>query len=82
MFYDGKSLHQAIKYSKVSDADAYWYSEDYYFPEDKEGVEGKIVYLREAGETKDYETEWVETIKVRRVLEWDGKEVHPKLKEE
>ena len=79
LFYDGESLIKAIDYTQVADADAYWYIEEYIFPNDKEGKKGKIVYRREIGETKEYETEWVETKLTRRILEWNGKEIFPKI---
>lgn len=81
LFYDGKNLIKAIDYTQVSDAD-YWFVEEYIFPNDKDGKEGKIVYKRKIGETKEYETEWVETKLTQRILKWNGKEIFPKIENE
>lgn len=79
LFFNGSELIKAIDFTKVADADAYWYVEDYIFPTDEGGMEGKILYKREIGETIEYETEWVETKHTQRVLKWNGKEVLPKI---
>ena len=79
LFYDGQDLLKAIDYTQVADADLYWFIEEYIFPNEEGGVEGKIVYKSEFGETKDYETEWIESKITRRVLEWNGKEILPKI---
>ena len=36
----------------------------------------------EVGETKDYETEWTESKITRRILEWNGNEIIPKIETE
>ena len=82
LFYDGKELIKAIDYTQVADADLYWFIEEYIFPNEKDGIKGKIVYKSEIGETKEYETEWTESKATRRVLEWNGKEILPKIETE
>ncbi|TYP96062.1 SH3 domain-containing protein [Tenacibaculum adriaticum] len=82
LFYDGKELIKAIDYTRVADADLYWFIEEYIFPNDKDGLKGKIVYKSEIGETKEYETEWTESKTTRRILEWNGKEIFPKIEPE
>lgn len=82
LFYNGMELIKAIEYTRVADADLYWFIEEYIFPNDKDGIKGKIVYKSEFGETKEYETEWTESKTTRRVLEWNGKEIFPKIKSE
>lgn len=82
LFYDGENLIKAIDYTQVVDADAYWFIEEYFFPNDKNGKEDKIVYKKEVGETKEYETEWVETKFTQRILKWNGKEIFPKVENE
>ena len=78
LFYNGEELVKAIDYTQVADGGAYWFHEEYIFPNDEEGKNGKIVYKREVGETIEEETEWVETKLTQRILEWNGKEVFPK----
>ncbi|WJJ96595.1 SH3 domain-containing protein [Algibacter luteus] len=82
LFYDGNELIKAIDYTQVADADLYWFIEEYIFPNEKDGIKGKIVYISEIGETKEYETEWTESKATRRVLEWNGKELLPKIETE
>ncbi|GAL89749.1 hypothetical protein JCM19538_1779 [Jejuia pallidilutea] len=82
LFYDGTDLIKAIDYTQVADADAYWFIEEYIFPSEKNGVKGKIVYNCEVGETKEYETQWNESKTTRRILEWNGKEIFPKIETE
>ncbi|WP_157983108.1 SH3 domain-containing protein [Psychroflexus aestuariivivens] len=82
LFYDGNDIQKAIDYTQVADADLYWFFEDYIFPNEEDGIKGKIVYKSEVGETKDYETEWTESKTTRRILEWNGNEIIPKLETE
>ena len=82
LFYDGNNLLKAIDYTQVADADVYWFVEDYIFPNEEDGIEGKIVYKSEEGQTKDYDTEWTESKMTRRILEWNGSEVIPKIEAE
>ncbi|NMH89671.1 SH3 domain-containing protein [Flavivirga algicola] len=79
LFFNGAELIEAIKFARMADADAYWFKEEYIFPSDKNGIKGKILYKREVGETKEYETEWVETKLTQRVLEWKDNQVFPKI---
>ena len=82
LFYNGRELIKAIDYTQVADADAYWFFEEYIFPNDKNGKENKIVYYKEVGETKEYKTQWTESTISKRVLEWDGNEIIPKIQTE
>ncbi|MHA7057208.1 SH3 domain-containing protein [Aquimarina sp. M1] len=82
LFYDGNDLLKVIDYTSVADGDLYWFKEEYIFPDEKDGIKGKIVYKSEIGETKDYETEWTENKTIRRILGWNGKEIIPKIKNE
>lgn len=82
LFYDGNNFVKAIDYMQIADADAYWFFEEYTFPNEEGGMQGKIVYKRVAGETKEYETEWTESKTTRRILEWNGREIIPKIEAE
>jgi len=79
LFYDGTTLTKVIDYTQIGDADLYWYMEEYIFPTDKDGVENKILYKREVGETKEYETEWVERKLTERQIEWKDNQLIPKI---
>lgn len=82
LFFNGKDLLKAIDFSQVGDAGEYWYFEEYIFPSDENGISGKILYKREVGETREHETEWVETKLTQRMLEWKNNQVLPKIMEE
>lgn len=82
LFFNGKDLLKAIDFSQVGDAGEYWYFEEYIFPSDENGISGKILYKREVGETKEHETEWVETKLTQRMLEWKNNQVLPKIVED
>lgn len=79
LFYNGNELIKAIDYTQVADGDAYWFVEEYIFPNHKEGIKGKIVYKKEVGETKEYKTEWVETKLTRRVVAWKDNQIVPEI---
>lgn len=82
LFYDGKNLLKAMDYTRVADADLYCFIEDCIFSDEEDGIKGKIVYKREVRETKEFETEWTETKITRRILEWNGNEIFPKIETE
>ncbi len=79
LFYDGKNLIKAIDFTQIGDADLYSFIENYTFPDDKDGIAGKIVYTREHYEKKDDETEWTETTVNQRQLEWKNNQMLPKI---
>lgn len=79
LFHNGNQLLKAIDYTQVSDAGVYWFYEEYIFPTDEGGRPGKIIYKKETGETIDDETEWVETKKTERLLEWSNDQLIPKI---
>lgn len=79
LFYNDGQLIKAIAYSQISDAGIYWFHEDYIFPTDEEGTQGKIAYSKEYGETKEEETEWIEIKKTKRLLEWKNNKIFPKI---
>jgi len=77
LFYNNQDLIKAFDYTIVHDADLYWCVENYIFPADKDGQEGKILFKREIGETKDYDTEWVEIVITHQTLEWKDNQIIP-----
>ncbi|MDC8006075.1 SH3 domain-containing protein [Aureisphaera galaxeae] len=79
LFHTGNSLLEAIRFSRVADADLYWFIEEYIFPFDESGKRNKILYKREEGSTLEYETEWKETKIIQRLLEWKDNQVLPKI---
>ena len=69
-FQQGHVLHQVARLSQVSDAGAYYFWEEFVFPEDKDGVAGKIRYKKEVGEYLDEATNWKKTSVETKELVW------------
>jgi hypothetical protein len=79
-FFQTKTeLKKAVEISRVSDAGIYWLEERLIFPTDRNGIKGKIVYQKEIGNYEDEKTNWIETKKTSRELEWINGEFIPKL---
>ncbi|UJH66458.1 SH3 domain-containing protein [Allomuricauda sp. SCSIO 65647] len=70
LFQQGKVLHQVARLSQVSDAGAYYFWEEFIFPEDKHGVAGKIRYKKEIGEYYDEMANWKKTSVETKELVW------------
>lgn len=79
LFFDGDRLINAIDFSRIADADTYWLLEEYIFPSDLNGKKGKILYKKEVGQTKDYETNWTESVFTQRILEWKDSKITPNM---
>ena len=75
-------LKKVFEISQVSDAGVYWFSEDLIFPEDKNGIKGKIVYQKEIGNYKDEATNWTEVKKISCEMEWKDGQILPKIETE
>ncbi|QDO93903.1 SH3 domain-containing protein [Formosa sediminum] len=73
------SMTKVFNISQMSNAGIYWYFETLIFPNDKDGIDGKIVYKKESGTYQDEATNWVEINTVSRELEWKNGEILPKL---
>ncbi len=72
-------LKKVFEISQISDAGVYWLSEDLIFPEDKNGIKGKIVYQKEVGSYKDETTNWMEVKKISRELQWKDGQILPQM---
>jgi hypothetical protein len=82
-FFKTKSeLIKVLEISQVSDAGVYWVEEKLIFPNDKNGVKGKIVYQKEIGNYEDEDTNWIEIRKTSRELEWKNGVLYPNLDKE
>ncbi|WP_299781524.1 SH3 domain-containing protein [uncultured Formosa sp.] len=73
------TMKKVFTISQISDAGVYWFFEELIFPNDENGVKGKIVYKKESGTYQDEETNWVEINKVSRELEWKDGQILPKF---
>lgn len=72
-------LKKVFEITQVVDGGVYWFNEELIFPTDENGVKNKIVYIKEYGEYFDEDTNWYETKKVSRELEWKNGEISPKI---
>ncbi|WP_299677834.1 SH3 domain-containing protein [uncultured Tenacibaculum sp.] len=72
-FNDG-SLKKGIAFSSFADGGS-WFEEKIVFPNDKEGVEDKIVFIREVGETIDYKKDYIKKTVESCAFDWEGEEI-------
>lgn len=79
IFWDGSNLKHIADLSSISDAGIYYYQEKFIFPNQPEGVNGKLVYEVERGTIEDEETNWVKTYKEKREYAWTGTELVPEF---
>jgi hypothetical protein len=70
-------LRKTIEISQVSDAGVFWNFEELIFPNDKNGVNGKIVFEKEVGVYKDDEETWMQITKNIVHLEWKNGKLSP-----
>lgn len=71
-FNDGEELKKAIRFTRVADADAYWRYEKVIFPEDKGGIQGKLVFESEEGEMINEENNHTKIISETIQFVWKG----------
>ena len=81
-FQSKNKLKKVLEIAQISEAGLFWVSEELIFPEDEDGVKGKIVYKKEIGNYKDDRTNWVEVNTTSRELEWKDGDFFPKPKPE
>ena len=79
LFQINDVLKKVFSISQISDAGVYWLHEELIFPKDEKGVKGKIVYEKVIGNYIDESTNWLETHKISRELEWKEDAILPKI---
>lgn len=79
-FETENDLKKVFEIYQMSEAGAFWVWEELVFPNEKDGVKGKILYKKETGQYKDEETNWIESNKTSRELVWKDGEITPKIK--
>lgn len=82
LFRTEDRLVKAIELIEVADGGVFWFTEALIFPNETDGVQSKLVYRKEYGESIDEESNWVEVEKVSRELEWIDGQIFPKLENE
>ncbi|WP_350293835.1 SH3 domain-containing protein [uncultured Croceitalea sp.] len=70
LFQEEGELHQVARLSQVSDAGAYYLWEEFIFPEDKNGVAGRIRYKKEVGESYNSNAQWKKKSIETKELVW------------
>ena len=81
LFNTEEKLIEAFPFIIASDAGAYSVEEKLIFPNDPEGLEGKVLFKREVMELKDIESNWIETIKTEREMVWEGDRFAPDVRQ-
>ena len=69
-FQKGDSLYQVARLSQIFDAGVYAIQEEFIFPEDVDGVEGKIRYTKELAEYYDDAANWEKKSLESKELVW------------
>ncbi|MEM1340450.1 MAG: SH3 domain-containing protein [Bacteroidota bacterium] len=77
LFQQDEQLHQVARLSQVSDAGAYYFWEEFVFPDDDHGAAGKILFKKEKGEYMDKESNWTRITKETRELTWANGSLFP-----
>jgi hypothetical protein len=72
LFQQAGKLHQVARLSQVSDAGTYYFWEEFIFPEDDHGVDGKIRYKKEIGEQFDEFSNWTKKSVEMKELVWSN----------
>ena len=70
LFQQEGELHQVARISQVSDSGAYYFWEEFIFPEDEHGIAGKIRYKKEFGENYDETAQWKKKSIETKELVW------------
>ena len=70
LFQEEGQLRQVARLSQVSDAGAYYFWEEFIFPEDEEGIAGKILYQKKMGEYFDEKSNWKKSSIETKELVW------------
>ncbi|WP_415371655.1 hypothetical protein [Patiriisocius sp. Uisw_047] len=75
-------MRKTFEITQISDAGIYWLKENLIFPDDENGIKGKLVYQKEMEEYMDQETNGVEINNLSRELEWENGEISLKIEPE
>jgi len=81
LFDSGERLIEALQLVSVSDAGAFWYTEEVIFPDDEHGWDGIVRYEREQGEYLNDELYWTKATIHTLNLKWEGDHFTPNIKE-
>mgnify|MGYP002619662311 CR=1 FL=1 len=71
------TLSKVIEITQISDAGVFWNFEELIFPDDENGVSGKIIFEHEKGIYKDEEGSWMQITKNIMQLEWKNGKLSP-----
>jgi len=70
LFQQEGQLHHVARLSQMSDGGAYYFWEEFIFPEDEHGIAGKIRYKKEIGENYDKTAQWKKKSIETKELVW------------
>ena len=75
--WNGNEFTHLADLSTTVDADIYYFSEKFIFPNDPNGMKGKIVYHKEEGELKEEEPRWFQTKSDEKWYSWSNYKLTP-----
>ncbi|MBQ4822561.1 SH3 domain-containing protein [Aquimarina sp. MMG016] len=80
VFWDGTQFHHVADLSQISEAGIFYFSEEFIFPDEENGVPGKVYYVKEQGETIDETTGWTKTTIEKKEFSWSQNKLTPSLR--
>ncbi len=80
LFYQNGTLNKVFQTQSSSDAGVVWLHEALIFPNEENGVPGRVVYHRVYGEMMEEASNWVEETTVTRELRLVNGELVPKIR--
>lgn len=72
-------INEIAQTINVSDAGVFGFKTNLIFPNDENGIAGKVIYTSELHTIYDEETEWESVTASRRVHEWTGTQIFPEI---
>lgn len=78
-FWSKNGIKHVADLSQISEAGIFYFDEVFIFPNEENGVPGKVVYEKEQGNTDNEEYNWHTTTKVHQEYTWDGYHLYPEF---
>ena len=69
-FVHGNDLIKVGELSQISEAGVFYYAETFVFPDDENGVPGKILFKKEQAQNLEEASQWTKTATESRLLSW------------
>ena len=79
ILWNRNELKHLVDLSTVVDSDVYYFSEEFVFPNDEDGMQGVIIYRKEIANLEQDEPYWRHTSVDEKWYKWSGFEMQPKF---